>query len=300
MLTAASLLLLLGCQPQQRQNTTADPGVPTAIIPDHPVWVNASCPTRTIRLLTANVPPEDISIRLNNTTVEGTQTPVSEATAANQIYWTVEIPIEEGYQQLSVVQQKEGGEEQLASASILYMQPGEDVRLFSQHTELQPRAYIDAPICWPDYKGAALPGGTSFTLSYDRKQVDRIFASDMRRTIELSDVTLKEDGSGTVYRVEPPLNYTVTIPDAIALLNRVDGLGGIDLGDKGRMASLSQVVDVEVESTSDATPSYRVVKYKYGSEIVLRIKDCTTVDTLSRTPFIVPDHIRIELGCEPN
>jgi len=299
MLIAVPLFFLLACQAEQTESAPEVSGEPTAIIPEYPVWVNASCGSRTIRLLTANIPPENLKIRLDDTEVEAEQVPNPQGESSNSIYWEIEIPSDQGYQYLSVVRQTEEGEVPMATSSILYALPEEEVQLFSHYTTLTPPTRIEPPVCWPNYDGPEIPGGQSFTLSYDRTQIDRVFVSDMRRTIKLSNAQLTAEQSGKVYRITPPLEYTNTIPNAIALLGRVEGLAGIDLGDKGRMLTLSKITNLSVESQTDATPSYRVVMLEYGSDILVRIKDCNAVDTISQVPFIVPERLQVELNCQP-
>lgn len=299
MLIAVPLLLLVACQAKQQEPAPETSGEPTAIIPEYPIWVNTSCASRTIRLMTANIQPENLLIRLGNTAVEAERIPNPQGESGHPIYWTLEIPSDEGYDNLSIVHQTEEGEVPLAASSILYLLPGEKVRLFNHYTTLQPPTSRGKPVCWPDYEGPAIPGGESFTLSYDKAQTDRVFMSDIRRTIGLSNVVLKEKQSGQVYRIEAPLNYTSTVPDAIALMGRVEGLAGIDLGDKGRVTTSAQVDKLTIQSQADATPSYRVVEVEYGSQTLLRIKDCETADTLSREPFIMPDRLQVELNCQP-
>lgn len=299
MLIAVPLFFLLACQAEQTESAPEASGDPTAIIPEYPVWVNASCDSRTIRLMTANIPPENLTIRLNDTAVEAERVPNSQGESNRAMYWDVEIPSDEGYENLSVARQTEEGEVPMAASSILYVLPEEKVQLFSYYTTLEPLVRNEPSVCWPNYDGPVIPGGQSYTLSYDRTQIDRVFVSDMRRTIRLSNVQLTGEQSGEAYRIAPPLEHTKTIPDAIALLGRVEGLAGIDLGDKGRKQTASKVANLSVDSQADATPSYQVVMREYGSDILLRIKDCNTVDTLSQAPFIMPERLQVELNCQP-
>jgi hypothetical protein len=296
---AVSLLLLLpACQTEQQDADEQAFGAPTAIIPEYPIWVNASCPGRSIRLFTANVPPEYITIRLDKAEVEVEPEPV-DGSRNNLVYWNVNIPSDQGHRSLSIVKQTDSEEVRLATSSILYVLPDEEVRLFNHYTTLEPPSQATPSACWPDYDGPVIPGGQTFTLSYDEKQTDRVFMSDMRRTIQLSEVKLKENQSGTVYPIEPPLEYTATIPDVVKLIGQVEGLAGIDLGNKGRSVSMFEVTIKAFDSKADATPSYRVVEREYGSQVLLRIKDCETADTLSSEPFIVPDLLQVELNCQP-